>query len=117
MLAADRPPTALVQSPVLQRSEGVSEATAIELARGHTSFTTFVSASAGLFRDLNIQAGIGPGYPVKPDQSVWAVTFSGEVTICGPIANCFSPRPGINAVYLDYLTGDFLSSATNAPAP
>jgi hypothetical protein len=73
--------------------------------------------SAGPFRDLNIQAGVGPGYPVKPDRSVWAVTFSGEVTICGPTANCFSPRPGINAVYLDYLTGDFLSSATNAPAP
>ena len=78
---------------------------------------TFVSASAGLFRDLNIDPHIGPGYPVKPDQTVWAVKFAGEVTICDPLGACFSPRPGITAVYLDYETGDFLSAGGVTPAP
>ena len=108
---------ALAASPAFQPSGGIPQARALELARDHTTFTTFVSAAAGLFRDLNITPGVGPGYPIKPDQIVWAVTFSGDVTICSPVGNCFSPRPGIIAVYLDYLTGDFLSSATNAPAP
>jgi hypothetical protein len=108
---------ALTASLASQPSDGISEARAIELARDHTSLTNFVSASAGPFRDLNIQPGVGPGFPVKPNQIVWAVTFSGDVTICSPMGNCFSPRPGIIAVYLDVLTGDFLGSATNAPAP
>jgi hypothetical protein len=99
------------------QSSGISKARAIELASRHTPLMTFVSAAAGPFRELNIQPGIGPDYPIKPDQLVWAVTYSGDVTICGPIANCFSPRPATIAVFLDYWTGDFLSSATTAPAP
>ena len=111
---ASASPSAL-PSPLL--SGGIPEARAIELARGHSSLTTFVSASAGLFRDLNIDPNIGPGYPVKPDQTVWAVKFAGEVTICNPLGACFSPRPGITAVYLDYETGDFLSAGGVTPAP
>jgi hypothetical protein len=97
-------------------SGGISEARAIELASRHTSLLTFVSAAAGPFRESNIQPGIGLDYPIKPDQLVWAVTYSGDVTVCGPIANCFSPRPATIAVFLDYWTGDFLSSATTALA-
>jgi hypothetical protein len=94
-------------------SSGISEADAIELARGHSSLMTLVSASAGSFRDLNVESGIpgiGPGFGIKPDQFVWAVTFAGEETICNPLGACFSPRPGTTAVYLDYFTGVFLSS-------
>lgn len=76
-----------------------------------------MSASTGQFRDLNIDPGIGPGFPVKPDRIVWTVTFSGPLTICSPAGTCFSPRPGTTAVYLDYATGEFLSAETSAPAP
>jgi hypothetical protein len=103
-------------SPPLS-SGGIPQARAIELARDHTSFTTLVSAAVGSFRDLNIQRGVGLDYPIKPDQIVWAVTFSGDVTICSPVGKCFSPRPAVIAVFLDPLTGDFLSSEANAPAP
>jgi hypothetical protein len=98
-------------------SIGIPETRAIELARIHTSLTTFVSASAGPFRDLNIQPGVGPDYPIKPDRIVWAVTFSGDISICSPVGICLSPRPAVIAVFLDHLTGDFLSSETNSPAP
>jgi hypothetical protein len=98
-------------------SGGISQARAIELARGHSSLTTFVSVSAGPFRDLNIESGIGPGFVVKPDQLVWAVTFQGDVTICNPLGVCESPRPGRSVVYLDYQTGAFLTSEGTSPAP
>lgn len=98
-------------------SVGIPETRAIELARIHTSFANFVSAAVGPFRDLNIQPGVGPGYPIVPGRIVWAVTFSGDISICSPVGTCFSPRSAVIAVFLDHLTGDFLSSEANSPAP
>jgi hypothetical protein len=97
-------------------SGGISKDRAIDLARGHTSFTMLVAAIAGSFGDLNTDGQIGPGYPIKPDHFVWAVEFSGDMTICNPLGVCESPRPGTLTVFLDYSTGDFLSTLGQSPA-
>ncbi len=85
------------------------------LARLHSNLATLVSVQAGRFRNLNPDPGIGPGYPIKPDDLVWAVTFAGDVTICNPLGTCYSPRPGTTTVFLDYLSGDFRTSETFCP--
>jgi hypothetical protein len=94
-----------------------------------TSLPTFVSAEAGLFGDLATGTTLGPGYPIKPDQWVWAVTFKGDWTICppppaatvrasasstdaspsaAPAATCFPPSPGVMTYFIDYFTGEYL---------
>jgi hypothetical protein len=100
-------------------SGGISKERAIELAGPHGSLTTFASAEAGRFSELNRDANIGPGAPVKPEQWVWAVTYEGDMTICAPIpaGSCLSPRPGSLAIFLDYFTGDFLMSEGLSPGP
>jgi hypothetical protein len=107
----------LVPSPL--PSGGISKERAIELAGPHSSLTTFVSAEAGRFSELNRDANIGPGAPVKPEQWVWAVTYEGDMTICAPIpaGSCLSPRPGSLTIFLDYFTGDFLMSEGLSPSP
>lgn len=50
-----------------------------------------------------------------PNRWVWAVTFSGDVTVCSPSGSCLSPRPGTSTVYLDYFTGDFLTTVASSP--
>jgi hypothetical protein len=97
-------------------SSSVSEQRAIELAQAHTSSTTLVSVHSGRFADLNTDPHIGPGYPIKPDDLVWAVQFSGDITICNPLGACYSPRPSTATVFLDYATGDFLTTETFSPA-
>lgn len=94
----------------------ISENQAIELAGQHTTFTTLVSVKAGLFADVNTEPGIGAGYPIKPGELVWAVTFSGETTVCPPAGACWSPRPGTVTVFLDYATGAFRASQALSPA-
>ena len=78
--------------------------------------TTVAGASVGTFTNLNADPNIGPGYDVKGDHVVWAVKFTGDVTICPPAGDCMSPRPGTMVVYLDYATGNFLTSSTVSPA-
>ena len=97
-------------------SFSISEARAIELARQHTTLSTVVSATTGRFGDVNSDPNIGPGYPIKADDIVWAVKFSGEISICNPLGVCESPRPSLTTVYLDFATGTFLTSDTFSPA-
>jgi hypothetical protein len=90
-------------------------ARAIEVAQQHTNRTTLVSAAAGRFSELNTDSAVGPGYHIKPDDLVWAVTFSGEVEICPPgPADCVS-RPGRATVFLDFVTGAFLATHVYSP--
>ena len=103
-------------SPTPLPPGGISEERAIELAHGHLSLSTFVSATAGRFSDLNFDPNIGPGFPVAPDALVWAIRFSGEATICSPVGVCAS-QATIGIVYLDYATGDFLTSGGFSPGP
>lgn len=88
----------------------VTERQAIELAQQHTDLTTLVSVNVGGFASLH--GDVGDGYPIKPDDTVWAIQFSGEITICNPFGKCFSPRPATTTVYLDYVTGNFRTSET-----
>jgi hypothetical protein len=97
-------------------SSSVSEQRAIELAQAHTSSTTLVSVRSGRFADLNTDTNVGAGYPIKPDDLVWAVQFSGDITICNPLGTCYSPRPSTTTVFLDYATGDFRTAETFSPA-
>ena len=65
--------------------------------------------------------GASPGV-IPADGYVWAVTFDRTVVICPPPgpsgANpCWSPRPGVSVVILDYLTGAFIQSDTTASRP
>lgn len=96
-------------------SSAISQDRAVQQAREHTSATTLVSVKAGRFGDLNIDSQIGPGYPIKADDLVWAVQFSGDITICDPNGVCYSPRPATTTVYLDYATGEFRTSGTFSP--
>jgi hypothetical protein len=95
---------------------GIAMVDAIQLAARHTSLT-YVSAQAGLFKDLNRDLNIGPGFVVKPDQWVWAVTYQGDMTICNPLGVCYSPRPGVVTVFLDYFTGRFLATEASSASP
>ena len=97
-------------------SGGITEAQAIELSRSHLSQTTFTSASVGTLRQL-APPGTGFGPSDAPDRLVWAVRFTGDVTICNPVGVCDSPQPAVATVYLDYFTGVFLMSAGFSPNP
>jgi hypothetical protein len=113
--SASQAPTVALASPL--PPGGVSKADAVRLAGDHTHFFTIVSAEAGAFRDLNRDPNIGPGYPIRPDRWVWAVTYLGNVTICSPVGVCYSPRPEMLTIYLDYFTGEFLATDGVSAAP
>ena len=58
-------------------------------------------------------AGVGPA-----GGFVWVVTFDRTIVICPPDGGpCWSPRPGVSVVILDYRTGAFIESSTNAAQP
>lgn len=97
-------------------SSAISQDRAVQLAQEHTSSTTLVSVKAVRFGDLNAGSQIGPGYPIKADDLVWVVQFSGDITICNPLGVCYSPRPSTTTVYLDFATGEFRTSSTFSPA-
>jgi hypothetical protein len=98
-------------------SGGISKERAIALAEPHKSLTTtFKSAEAGRFRELNPDPNIGPGFGVTPDRLVWAVTYEGDMTICYPSPGaCESPRPGTLTVFIDYFTGEALANIGYSP--
>src|SRR3954453_11975251 len=72
---SDAPP---LTTPSSLPSSAISKERAVELAREHTSSTTLVSVKAGRFGVVNTVHGIAPGYPIKPDDLIWAVQFSGD---------------------------------------
>jgi hypothetical protein len=99
-------------------ASGITRDAAIAAARTHVSMTTVEGASAGTFADLDADPQhTGPGNGIKPDRLVWAVRFSGDITICTPVGDCWSPRPASSVVFLDYGTGDFITTETLSPAP
>lgn len=107
-------PSAIATAPP---SSGISEAEAIDLARSHTSFDTFVSAFEGPWGDRGAVTGIGPDHPIQPDDLVWEVELEGDMTICNPAGTCYAPRPSFTVVFIDSRTGTFLSSEGWSPAP
>ena len=55
---------------------------------------------------------------IADDRPVWAVSFTGEITICPPSPHpCEAPRPATATVFLDYFTGAFLATSTLSPGP
>jgi hypothetical protein len=104
-------------------SGGISKDRAIAVARTYKSLTTtFVSAEAGRFGDLNTDRNLGPGIGIKADRLVWAIRYEGDMTICYPpgvrptVTTCESPRPGTLTVFLDYFSGAFLMTDGFSPA-
>ncbi len=107
-------------------SAGIPEAQAIAIAREHTGDAkTFVSATVGRFGDLRLDPTNHPASSPEPSHLVWAVRFTGDFVICPPFAapsadatpaphECWSPRPGTTVVFLDYLTGEWLTSESTA---
>lgn len=125
-LGQDRAPvTAGATSPVAATalpSSPVTAASAVAEAKTHVDATAvLVSARGGQFADVKgpapaVDSGLVDG--LAPTRLVWAVTFSDDFVICPPDgAACWSPRPGTTIVYLDYETGEYLESASYAPAP
>jgi len=101
---------------------GISSAQAQAIAKEHVpADATLVSEVAGRFADVattDVTSTVGAGYPIRPVDLVWAVSFNRVVDICQPDgSSCFTTRAATNVVFLDYATGDFRSSATYAPPP
>lgn len=90
-------------------SNNISAARAIELAREHATMTYVVDATSGTYGDLKL---IPADQSTPDDLLVWAVRFSGDVTICPPDEACLSPRPATSTVYLDYFSGAFVGTST-----
>lgn len=91
--------------------------TVADLARAHVPQTAvLVSTRSGSYKDVfDVYNGAGASSD-SPDRLVWAVTFDDQFEICPPNGDaCWSPRPGQTQVILDYLTGEFLESASFAP--
>ncbi len=128
-LSSPSPSTTASPSPSPLPSGGISEERAIAIARGRTGDAkTLASATVGRFGDLRLDPARHPAASPEPSHLVWAVTFTGEFVICPPFAapsggstpapqECWSPRPGTSVVYLDYRTGDWLTTESMAPAP
>jgi hypothetical protein len=111
---------ALPSAPAVSLPPGIGRDQAISLARPHVApDVSFVEAEAGPFAALDAQpSGTGPGSDIKPDDLVWAITYSGQFTICPPGGGpCESPRLGYVVVYLDYRSGAFLMSEGVSYAP
>jgi hypothetical protein len=92
---------------------GIDRDRAITLARDHVAMATMTGAvveSPGALPGATSTASGGLRW-------VWAVYFSGDVTICNPLGACQSPRPATSTVYLDYMTGSFIETATVSSAP
>jgi hypothetical protein len=106
------------RSPAPSLTGGIPRDQAIALARSHLAPDwTFIDAEAGTFARLDSEPQqTGPGSDVKPTDLVWAVTFTGSMTICPPNgAPCFSPRPGIVVVYLDFRSGALRMTEGSSP--
>jgi hypothetical protein len=90
---------------------GITREQAIALAQAHISDMSFQDASVGPHRTFTER-----GDPNTSDRLVWAVRFSGDVTICSPVGTCWSPRPATTTVILDFRTGEFLESSGFSPS-
>lgn len=109
-------------------SGGISEERAIALAGQHVGpNVTFAAATAGTYGALTLDPNAHPANPL-PSHVVWAVRYTGEFVICPPLAApsagapfspqpCWSPRPGTTVVFLDYLTGQWLTTESYSPEP
>jgi len=96
---------------------GISRDLAIQLSSTAVpQDAVLVSAAAGRFADVYDTSNLASGYPVRPDQLVWAVKYESEFTICPPDGSpCWTPRPGWTTVILDFFTGKVLASPGVSP--
>jgi hypothetical protein len=116
--AADSPGQRVSSSPdSLPRSE-ITADDAADLARSHVQDgARLVATVAGKYRDVFVMHPVEPGSLDDVDKLVWAVTYDEQFVICPPNGSpCWTPRPGRTQVILDYYTGEFLESASVAPA-
>jgi hypothetical protein len=100
----------------------ITRSQAIEVASAHVeSGAKALSVTATTFGGLMCPAPtesspVDAG--IASDRLLWAVAFTDVIAICPPDGGpCKSPRPAMTTVLLDYLTGEFLSSSTQAAAP
>lgn len=92
---------------------GIDRDQAVTFARDHVAMTTMTGAFVERHVAPTGETAGGPGAL----RWVWAVSFSGDVTICNPLGACLSPRPATSTVYLDYMTGSFIETSTDSSAP
>jgi hypothetical protein len=92
---------------------GIDQGQAITSARDHVAMATMTGA---VVESQGAMPGESSGASGTP-RWVWAVSFSGDVTICNPLGACQSLRPATSTVYLDYMTGSFIETSTVSSAP
>ena len=115
------PPSSQVPPPAATAlpSDGISADQAVAIARTHLDPSmVLLSTTAGTFGSLK-PPGTGPGIGVSDDRFVWAVTFSGSFNVCAPTtapngSNPCDTRHGTATVFLDYGSGDYLMSSSQA---
>jgi len=104
-------PAPVTTEPGITRDRAIALAT-VEAGSG----AVLVSAASGRLADVGLQDQVAAGYPVRPDDLVWAVTFTEQFHICPPDgSDCWSPRPGTEVIILDYRSGEFLAGQGMSP--
>lgn len=121
-LASSSPPEpAPAASP-----EGLSEPEAVAAARQHVSddAAEVWATESGPFEDVFGSLAHQPAYleepatdAAAPDLMTWAVEFKESIEICGPSGGKCETRDALTTVFIDYKTGEFLTSSTFAPSP
>lgn len=134
--AVESPSHATVPSPSTSTArpdptpgpDGLSAADAVAAARGflrESDRSAEVWATkSGPFADVFPSLALRPPYMNQPtpeevaaDRKVWGVAFKLTIDICGPYGSECYRKEGLNTIFIDFTSGEWLRSSTVAPVP
>lgn len=94
-----------------EQRAGLSESQAVAIAREHVvPDARFMSSRVSQYgEDESIENKVLQGH------TVWAVRFTPMIEICPPDGSPCFKRPGTITVFVDYFTGEYLSSSAFSP--
>jgi hypothetical protein len=104
---------------------GLTEAQAIEAARGTYADAEVWATLPGTYEDVFATLAHRPSYVDQPppagkamlERMVWGVQFKIAAVICPPPPGDCETRDALRTILIDYETGRQLRSSTYAPSP